>query len=95
MRTKLRSKFTLLFMLFGLLLAIPAVSVLMVVGPHPLVLLMSDSPSSTSQLTFTSLVYQLFSPSVPATVGVITGGVVSDGGGAAFTCSVNLAGVVL
>ena|SRR5689334_16993070 len=40
----------------------------------------ADSASETVQLTVTSLVYQPLLPSVPVTLGVITGGVASDDG---------------
>src|SRR5512147_1326115 len=57
---------------------VPVVSVVMLVVPQPEVLEMVDSLSTTLQLTLTLLVYQPFVPSVPVTVGVITGGVVSE-----------------
>jgi hypothetical protein len=53
-----------------------AVSVLIVVVLQP-VLEGVDSASVTLQLTMTLLVYQPFVPSVPVTVGVIIGGVLS------------------
>lgn len=55
----------------------PAVSELMVVDSHPVVEVIVDSGSDTVQLTVTSLTYQPLLPSVPLTLGVITGGVVS------------------
>jgi hypothetical protein len=60
---------------------VPAVSAVIVVVPHPLVEVTGDSGSVTVQLTVTSLTYQPPLPSVPLTVGVICGGVVSDGVG--------------
>jgi hypothetical protein len=71
------------------------VSALIVLDPHPLLDEIADSLSTTFQETVTSLTYHPLLPSVPETVGVITGAVVSDGGGAAFTWSVNFAGLVL
>ena len=56
----------------------PAVSELMVVGSHPVLLVMDDSGSLTFQLTVTLDVYQPFWPCVPWTSGVITGAVVSQ-----------------
>ena len=56
---------------------VPAVSLSMVVKSQPLVEVMANSLSMTVQLTVTSLVYQPLSPSVPLTLGVITGGVLS------------------
>jgi hypothetical protein len=55
----------------------PAVSLLTVTGSQPLWLLMADSLSTTLQLTLTPLTYQPLAPSVPATVGVMTGAVLS------------------
>jgi hypothetical protein len=55
----------------------PAVSVLMVVGPQPVDDVTVDSGSVTVQETLTLLVYHPFVPRVPETLGVITGGVVS------------------
>lgn len=46
-------------------------------APHPLLELMTDSPSVTAHDTPTSLVYQPLLPEVPLTVGVMTGGVLS------------------
>ena len=63
----------------------PVVSEVIVVGPQSLVFVTVDSASVTVQLTSTSLTYQPLLPSVPLTFGVITGGVVSDGGGGAET----------
>jgi hypothetical protein len=57
----------------------PAVSELTVVEPQSVVEVTADSGSLTVQDTVTSLVYQPFRPSVPTTVGVITGAVVSTG----------------
>jgi hypothetical protein len=71
---------------------VPLVSVLMVVGPHPVMDVTVDSLSTTLQLTLTSLVYHPLLPSVPTTFGVITGGVVSAG---ASTCEVKAASEVL
>jgi hypothetical protein len=61
-------------------IVIPAVSVLTVVEPHPLSdpTFAPDVASVTDQVTPTSLVYQLLLPSVPVTVGVIDGEVVSS-----------------
>ena len=55
----------------------PAVSVVMDVGPHPVEDAMPDSGSIAFEVTVTLLTYQPFEPSVPAIVGVITGGVLS------------------
>jgi hypothetical protein len=55
----------------------PAVSELIVVAPQPVEEAMSDSGSLTNQETPTLLRYQLLLPSVPVTVGVITGALVS------------------
>src|SRR5262249_25227018 len=52
----------------------PAVSVVMDVEPHPVDDAMPDSGSVAFQVTVTLLTYQPFEPSVPAIVGVITGG---------------------
>jgi hypothetical protein len=59
--------------------AVPVVSVLVVVKPHPVEEVIADSLSSTVQVTVTSLVYHPLLPSVPLTFGVISGGVVSEG----------------
>ena len=58
----------------------PAVSALTVTGSQPLWLLMTDSASTTLQLRDTSLTYQPLLPSVPTTLGVMIGAVVSAGG---------------
>ena len=58
---------------------VPAVSVVSVVAPQPVDERISDSGSSTFQLTVTLLVYQPFEPSVPTITGVTTGGVGSPG----------------
>ena len=58
-------------------MVLPLVSALTVTAVQPLWLLMADSVSTTLQVTLTSLVYQSLLPSVPATVGVMTGGVLS------------------
>jgi hypothetical protein len=55
----------------------PAVSVVMVAGPQPLVFETVDPSSVTVQVSETSLVYQPLLPTAPVTVGVITGGVAS------------------
>jgi hypothetical protein len=55
----------------------PAVSLVTELLPHPVCDVIVDWASVTVQLTDTLLVYQPFVPSVPLTVGVITGGVVS------------------
>ena len=73
---------------------VPAVSVLIVVGPQALEDVIEDCASVTVQLTLTSLVYHPLLPSVPTTFGVITGAVLSDTG-TARTCKVNAAGFVL
>ena len=52
----------------------------MVIGFIPLVDVIADSASVAVQVTVTSLVYHPLSPRVPVISGVITGGVVSDGG---------------
>ena len=63
---------------------VPALSLVTVVGPQPNDVEIADSASTTVQLTFTLLVYQpLFS--VPATTGVMTGGVASVGSAPART----------
>ena len=51
--------------------------VVTVCGVHPVVAVTADSGSVTAHETLTLLRYQPFVPSVPVTVGVITGGVVS------------------
>src|SRR5215208_769118 len=48
---------------------------------HPLEEVIGDSSSVVFQLTATSLVYQPSSPSVPTTLGVTVGGVLSCGAG--------------
>jgi hypothetical protein len=73
---------------------VPAVSVLIVVGPQALEDVIEDSASVTIQLTVTSLVYHPLLPRDSATFGVITGAVVSRGGGV-LTMRVNFAGLVL
>jgi hypothetical protein len=55
---------------------VPAVSVLIVVGPQP-VLVKDDSGSTTVQETETLLVYHPLVRSVPTTLGVMTGGELS------------------
>ena len=55
----------------------PEVSAVIATVPHPLCAPIDDWASVTAQLTFTLLVYQPLAPSVPLTVGVIAGGVVS------------------
>ena len=62
---------------------VPGVSLETVVGSQPDEDVIGDSPSTTDHDTVTSLVYQPLLPSVPTTVGVMTGGVESDGGAAA------------
>jgi hypothetical protein len=64
---------------------VPVVSVEIVVGPQPDCVEIAESGSETVHDTITSEVYQPFEPNVPDTLGVITGGVVSDGGGGAET----------
>ena len=59
---------------------VPAVSLVTLAASQPLLALMADSASTTLQVTETLLVYQPLLPSVPLTVGVITGGVVSGAG---------------
>ena len=59
--------------------AVPAVSAVTVLVPHPLVELTVDSGSVTVQLTVTLLVYQPFSPRVPSMLAWISGAVVSAG----------------
>jgi hypothetical protein len=54
------------------------VSVVIFSVPHPLEDVMVDSASVTVQLTVTSEVYHPLLPNVPDTLGVITGGVVSE-----------------
>ena len=56
---------------------VPLVSVFTVVDPHPEVEVTADSLSETAHDTLTLLTYQPLFPSVPVTVGVMTGGVVS------------------
>ena len=56
---------------------IPVVSVETVLLPHPDDDEIADSGSVTLQETWTLDVYQPLLPSVPVTVGVMTGGVVS------------------
>lgn len=63
---------------------VPAVSALMLVLPQPVVEEIVESGSVTLQDTLTSLVYQPLLPAVPDTLGVITGGVESEGA-ATFT----------
>jgi hypothetical protein len=63
------------------------VSDVIVVVPQPVCDETVESGSVTVQLTVTSLVYQPLFPSVPVTLGVITGGVVSVG---PATVSVNV-----
>src|SRR5262245_7959002 len=53
------------------------VSALRVIGSQPLWLVMVDSVSLTLQVRCTSLVYQPLLPSVPVTLGVMIGGVLS------------------
>src|SRR5262249_22937768 len=60
---------------------VPAVSVLSVVVEHPVEEAMLDSGSVMLHVTVTSLRYQLLLPKVPVSMGVITGAVLSDGGG--------------
>lgn len=55
----------------------PEVSVVMGVEPHPVEDAIPDSGSVALQVTVTLLTYQPLSPSVPVTVGEITGGVLS------------------
>jgi hypothetical protein len=57
---------------------VPAVSVVTEEGSQPLVDDTGESGSWTSQLTDASDTYQPLLPSVPLTVGVITGGVMSS-----------------
>ncbi len=57
---------------------VPAVSVAIVAGSHPGPDDASDSGSPTSQLTATSETYQPLAPSVPDTVDVMSGGVMSS-----------------
>jgi hypothetical protein len=59
---------------------VPAVSVVSVVDPHPELEEIADSLSITLHETVTLLTYHPLFPDVPETLGVITGGVVSDGG---------------
>jgi hypothetical protein len=58
---------------------VPVVLVLIVVEPHPEEEEIDESGSLTVHETFTSLVYQPLFPSVPLTLGVMTGLVVSLG----------------
>src|SRR5436853_371722 len=58
----------------------PALSLVILLGPHPVWLLIDVSLSTTLQVTFTLLVYQPFVPCVPTTCGVRIGGVVSHTG---------------
>jgi hypothetical protein len=55
----------------------PSVSPETVAVEHPVDVAMPDSASVTDQDTVTGLVYQPLLPSVPAMLGVMTGGVVS------------------
>ena len=57
----------------------PAVSIINVVIAQPLENLIPDSESLSFQDTVTSVLYHPLFPSTPATVGTITGGVVSSG----------------
>jgi len=59
------------------LYVVPDVSVVRVVVPQPDLRILEDSGSVTVHAMVTSLVYQPSLPSVPVTVGVITGGVLS------------------
>ena len=70
---------------------VPAVSVVIVVEPQPVLEEIAESGSDTVQLTVTSLTYQPLLPRVPATFGVMLGAVVSAG---AFTTNVKDAGAV-
>ena len=54
---------------------VPRVSAVRVTASQPLVERITDSGSTTDQLTVTLVVYQPFAPSVPKTWGVTTGGV--------------------
>src|SRR5205823_1726506 len=54
---------------------VPRVSAVRVTASQPLVEMITDSGSTTDQLTVTLVVYQPFAPSVPKTWGVTTGGV--------------------
>jgi hypothetical protein len=75
---------------------VPAVSALIVVEPQPVVDEIADSLSSTVQETVTLLTYHPLLPRVPDTFGVITGAVVSEGGGGGdVTVMLNLAGLRL
>jgi hypothetical protein len=56
---------------------VPVVSLVTDVAAHPVVVATPEPVSEVAQLTCTSLVYQLFVPSVPVTVGVTVGGVLS------------------
>jgi hypothetical protein len=56
---------------------VPGVLAAIVVGSQPVLFVTADSGSVTLQLTVTSLVYQSLLPCVPATVGVMAGGVES------------------
>src|SRR2546423_441965 len=60
---------------------VPAVSVVMLVGPQPFCDVTDDSGSTTVQLTATLLVYQPLFPNVPTMCGVMTGALVSVGVG--------------
>src|SRR5438067_608262 len=57
--------------------AVPLVSAVSVTGSHPLVDATPDCESLTRHVTVTALTYQPLLPSVPLTIGVISGGVVS------------------
>ena len=56
---------------------VPSVFVMRLAAPHPVVDAIPDSGSTTDQETVTLLVYQPLVPSVPVTVGWMTGEVVS------------------
>jgi hypothetical protein len=58
---------------------VPVVSAVSVRESHPVVERMTDSGSTTVQLTVTLLVYHPSAPSVPKIAGVTTGGVGSPG----------------
>jgi hypothetical protein len=57
---------------------VPGLSAKIVVGSHPLVEEIGDSPSTTDQVTVASATNQPFSPHPPQKMGVMTGGVVSE-----------------
>jgi hypothetical protein len=74
---------------------VPVVSDVIVVEPQPDEDEIAESGSVTVQLTVTLLVYQPLFPSVPLTLGVITGGVLSAGAAAMLKLIVMVAGFSL